>query len=172
MWWLLVSAVNDPTKKSTAASSITSNSANCSLMTHLTPATLIVPSKSTAETAKPRAAQVLSVPTRFAMDSPKPNTLSAQPTAWNKLFPLEIWYCKVHHTNQPHFSWQKLIWLDCGMYQGKLIQHLLFQIPFKLEYLWNFFFSNFLLKCFVIMIYPWSLWMTADIHNMGTNASK
>lgn len=76
--------VRDPMKKSNAANNMITRSANCSLMTHFTPATLIVPSKSTAATAKPLAAQVLLALTKSAIDSPKPNTFKAQPTACNK----------------------------------------------------------------------------------------
>lgn len=41
----------------------------------------MTPKRSTAAMAKPRAAHVLSEPTKLAIDSPKPNTLRAHPTA-------------------------------------------------------------------------------------------
>jgi hypothetical protein len=75
--------VNDPTKKSRAANKITNKRMNCNLMTHFTPAIFIVPSRSTAPIAKPLAAQALSHPTRLAIDSPKPTTFRAHPTACN-----------------------------------------------------------------------------------------
>lgn len=74
--------VRDPTKKSNAANNIITSSRNCSLITHLTPAILMVPRSITAATAKALAAHVLSVVTKFAIDSPKPNTFKAHPTAW------------------------------------------------------------------------------------------
>lgn len=81
------SVMKDPTKKSRAASMIIMSSANCSFTTHFTPATLIVPSSSTAAMANPRDAHLCvslsgSATTKPAIDSPKPNTFKAQPTAW------------------------------------------------------------------------------------------
>lgn len=70
-----------PTKKSTPARSRSKRRINCNLMTHLTPATLITDNNITAAQAKPRWAQVDSKPTRPAIDSPKPKTFRAQPTA-------------------------------------------------------------------------------------------
>lgn len=77
----LGTVVKEPTKKSSAASNIISSKTNCNFITHLTPATLITPNNSTAAIAKPLAAHVLSAPIKFAIDSPKPKTLRAQPTA-------------------------------------------------------------------------------------------
>lgn len=79
------SPIKLPTMKSNADMSRIISKMNCSLMTHLTPATLMQPSNRTAAVAKPRIAHLLpSSPTKPAMDSPKPMTLSAQPTAWPK----------------------------------------------------------------------------------------
>lgn len=76
-----------PTMKSSPAKSSTSSSKNCSFTTHLTPATLMTLSSSTAPVAKPRMAHLLfSNPTSPAIDSPKPSTLSAQPTACPKQY--------------------------------------------------------------------------------------
>lgn len=62
-----------PTIKFSPAHSRINDNKNCSLMTHLTPATLITPSKSTAPAANPRIAQLLFCkPTNPAIDSPKP----------------------------------------------------------------------------------------------------
>lgn len=77
----VVLEVKDPTKKSSAANNIIKSSINCSLITHLTPAILIVPRSSTAAMAKPRAAHIFSASIKFAIDSPKPNMFKAHPTA-------------------------------------------------------------------------------------------
>ena len=71
-----------PTVKSTPASRSIRSKTNCSLTTHLTPATFIMDRRITAVQAKPRWAHADSKPTSPAIDSPKPNTFSAQPTAF------------------------------------------------------------------------------------------
>lgn len=50
-------------------------------MTHFTPATFIIERSITAAQAKPLCAQADSKPTSPAMDSPKPKTFKAHPTA-------------------------------------------------------------------------------------------
>lgn len=81
------SPIKLPTMKSNADMSRIISKMNCSLMTHLTPATFMEPSSKTAAVAKPRMAHLLpSSPTKPAIDSPKPMTLRAQPTAWPKQY--------------------------------------------------------------------------------------
>lgn len=70
-----------PTIKSTPAKSRIRRRTNCNFTTHFTPATLITDNSTTAAHAKPRCAHVDSKFTRPAIDSPKPKTFRAQPTA-------------------------------------------------------------------------------------------
>lgn len=57
---------------------------NCSFITHLTPATLITLRSTTAAIPIPLMAHLESpAPINCAIDSPKPNTFRAQPTAYN-----------------------------------------------------------------------------------------
>lgn len=71
-----------PIPKSAAASNRISNSKNCNLITHLTPATFIIDNKITAAHAKPLCAPAVSKPNNPAIDSPNPNTFNAHPTAY------------------------------------------------------------------------------------------
>lgn len=71
-----------PTMKSNPANKRISKRMNCNLITHFTPATLIMLSNKTAAEAIDLTAHFESPkPISSAIDSPNPKTLSAQPTA-------------------------------------------------------------------------------------------
>lgn len=71
-----------PTIKSKPAKSKISSKINWSFMTHFTPATFMTLSSKTAAIAISRTAHVESPsPISSAIDSPKPKTFKAQPTA-------------------------------------------------------------------------------------------
>lgn len=85
--WVGSSPIKLPTIKLSPANNNASSSKNCNLMTHLTPATLITPSKSTALVANPRIAHLLFPnPTNPAIDSPKPVFCSKNCWKLNNLF--------------------------------------------------------------------------------------